>query len=331
MAKKKVVVIGGGPSHEYEVSLASTRQIITNLQSDKYAVSTIKISKHNNWSFGNDLDDVKGELGLLDGLKKLVEISPDIVFLGLHGNFGEDGKIQSFLETLNIPFTGSGSFASSLAMDKVVSQELMHAHGLEIIKTVDFWRDDWEMNKEKILDLCSSMGRAIMVKPADGGSSVGICKNLNRDNLEKDIIATLKHTEHVMVQPCVEGREFSCGVLEQEGSLNSLPATEIIPKSSEFFDYDAKYTPGASEEITPANIEPELMMKIQEAAAKAHLAHGCQGYSRTDFILSENGLFVLELNTLPGMTETSILPQQAKAAGIGFSSLLDAIIEAGLQ
>lgn len=331
MKKMKVAVIGGGPSTEHEVSLSSTRQIIGALDNTKYEVSVVLISKSNQWGFGDDIDKIKPELDLLDGLKHLQSLKVDIVVLGLHGNFGEDGKLQSFLESLNIPFTGSGSFASSLAMDKVVSQELMHAHGLEIIKTVDFWRDDWEINQSQILDLCTTLGKGIMVKPADGGSSVGICKNLNRENLAKDIEQTLKHTEHVMVQPCIEGREFSCGVIEQNGQLNALPATEIIPKTGDFFDYNAKYNPGGSDEITPAQIEPEMMLKLQENSAKAHLAHGARGYSRTDFILSGDDLFVLELNTLPGMTETSLLPQQAKAAGIGFSKLLDIIIKAGLQ
>ncbi len=331
MAKSRVVIIGGGPSGEHEVSLSSSRQMLSSLDVNHYEVSAVLISKQNKWGFGEELDSIKPVLSLLDGLKQLQNIRPDIVLIGLHGNFGEDGKLQAFLESLNIPFTGSGSFASSLAMDKVVSQELMHAHGLEIIKTVDFWRDDWDINHGQILDLCATLGKGIMVKPADGGSSVGICKNLDRTSLAKDIEETFKHTEHIMVQPCVVGREFSCGVIEQNGQLNALPATEIIPKNSDFFDYEAKYQPGASDEITPAQIEPELMLKIQEASAKAHLAHGCQGYSRTDFILSGDNLFVLELNTLPGMTETSLLPQQAKAAGISFSELLDIIISAGLQ
>lgn len=331
MKKPHVVILGGGPSEEHEISMLSSKQMLIGLNQDKYQVTAGLISKDNKWGFGNDFMAVKTELSLLDGLKKLVAIGPDLVLMGLHGNFGEDGKLQAFLESLQIPFTGSGSFASALAMDKVVSQEIMHAHGLEIIKTIDFWRDDWELNKSQILDLCATIGKGVMVKPADGGSSVGICKNLGRSNLENDIVKTLKHTEHVMVQPCVVGREFSCGVIEQNGQLNALPATEIITKGSDFFDYKAKYEPGVSEEITPANIEPELMLKIQEYSAKAHLAHGCQGYSRTDFILSGDSLYVLELNTLPGMTETSLLPQQAEAAGITLPELLDVIIEAGLQ
>lgn len=326
----KIAVLAGGPSFEHDVSLASSRQIIVTL-SEKHSVVAVLISKQNKWGFGDSLDSIKPNLDLLDGLKKLMTLNIDIVFLGLHGNFGEDGRLQAFLEILNIPFTGSGSLSSALAMNKVVSQELMSAQDIPTIKSVDFWRKDWETNQNKTLDLCSALGDVVMIKPADAGSSVGVYKNLDHSSLSGNIGRTLEYSEHIMAQPCVVGREFSCSVLEQDGQPNALPVTEIIPKTSDFFDYQAKYTRGASKEITPAKLDPGVFQKIQELATRAHLVHGCRGYSRTDFILSNDGLYVLELNTLPGMTDTSLLPQQAKAADIGFANLLDIIIETGLR
>lgn len=330
MKKLKLVLLAGGPSAEHEVSLKSAEQILQAIDPEKYSVTPVFISKQNKWAIGQESFPKEGKLNLLDGLKQLQNIQPDIVFLGLHGNFGEDGKIQAFLESLQLRFTGSGSFASALAMDKVVSQDLMQTHGLTTIPTVDFWQADWQQRKDEILKLCTELGETTFLKPVDSGSSVGACKSMAPQQLEKDIETTLKHSQHIMVQPCIVGQEFSCGVIEDRGKLNALVPTEIIPNTSDFFDYEAKYSPGASSEVTPANIDPELSTQIQEAAAKAHIIHGCRGYSRTDFLYDGKKLYTLEINTLPGMTQTSLLPQQAAAVGIVFSDLLDLIIESGL-
>lgn len=330
MKKIQIALLAGGPSAEHEVSLKSAEQILQTLDKEKYSVTPVFISKQNTWAIGQDSFPNEGKLELLDGLKQLQRMQPDIVFLGLHGTFGEDGKIQAILESLQLRFTGSGSFASALAMDKVVSQDLMQAHGLTTIPTVDFWQMDWQQRKDEILKLCMTLGKPIFLKPVDNGSSVGACKNITLDQLEQDIEKTFEHSQHIMVQPCIVGQEFSCGVVEDQGKLKALVPTEIIPNASDFFDYEAKYIPGASSEVTPANIAPELSVQIQEAAAKAHILHNCRGYSRTDFLYDGKKLYTLEINTLPGMTQTSLLPQQAKAAGIAFPDLLDLIVESGL-
>lgn len=337
MSAKKVVVLAGGPSVEHEVSVNSAKQIVANLDPKKYEVWPVFISKANNWTFFGSIDRFLGaDLGedpglhLLDGLKKLASLQPDIVFIGLHGEFGEDGKVQAFLEELKIPFTGSGFFASQLAMNKVVSQDLFSLNDIQTVPTLDFWDQDWQKKPKEILELAIRLGEKLVVKPANLGSSVGVYMCQSTSELKENIQSCVKHSQHVIVQPLLTGSELTCGVVEQKGELVALPATEIRPKNSDFFDYDAKYLEGGSEEITPAPIESEQMKLIQDWAAKAHLVLGCKGYSRTDFLLRGNELFVLELNTLPGMTTTSLLPQQAKVAGIDFCNLLDLIIESGV-
>lgn len=330
MRKLTVALLAGGPSAEHEISLKSSEQIWQALDKEKYNLVPVFISKQNKWAIGKDSFPTEAKLDLLEGLKQLRNLHPDIVFLGLHGTFGEDGKIQGFLELLEIPFTGSKSFASALAMDKIVSQDLMQAHGLQIIPTLDFWISDWRLRKEQILKLCAGLGEAIILKPVDSGSSVGVCKNVNLVELEKDIETTFKHSTHIMIQPCIVGQEFSCGVLEREGELTALPVTEIIPQIGDFYDFESKYETGGSQHVVPAEINNSLTTDIQEYAAKAHIIHGCSGYSRTDFLHDGKQLFVLETNTLPGMTPTSLLPEQAKSVGIDFPDLLDIIIQAGL-
>ena len=275
--------------------------VLKNLDKEKYVARAVKVSKSGKWPIS------------FEKLKK----DFDVVFIAMHGEYGEDGTLQSILDENGILYTGSGVAASRLGMDKIASQKVFKKAGLLVPG--------------------DPKGFPAVVKPADRGSSVGVSIARNFLELDSAVKTALNQSRRIMVQEYIAGRELTCGVLEIKRKLTPLLPTEIIPKSK-FFDYVAKYKKGGSQEITPPNLPPAVIKKIQQAAIKAHQAIGANGYSRSDFILAMPNaknqvpkIYILEINTLPGMTETSLLPQEAKAVGISFPQLLDRIIEAALR
>ncbi len=312
--KLRVAVLVGGPSSEYDVSLKTGGQIITNLDREKYQVREIVISKNGHWPV------------------KPAEIKKkfDVVLIAMHGEYGEDGTVQKMLDKYRIKYTGSGVKASAIGMDKVLSSRIFAKAGLKIPK--------FSLLKIKKGSLVPSDARQsmfhlpVVVKPTDRGSSAGTTVAKKIQELLPAIQEAAKFSENIMVQQYIVGREFTCGVMEVKKKLKVLPPTEIVPKLRGFFDYYSKYTSGASREITPPRISRKEIKKIQMMALRAHRAIGAKGMSRTDFMQDENGKFyVLEINTIPGMTATSLLPQEAKVAGIEFPKLLDLIIASALE
>ena len=329
--KIKIALLAGGPSSEHEVSLASAKNILSNLDKAKYQVTLVLISRDNKWGFGSEFDSIETTMNLDEGIQELKSLAPDLVFIGLHGTFGEDGTLQSLLENNNLKFTGSGSQASSKAFNKLASQQIVQQLGIRTIKTIDFSKQDWHSDPEKILNIARDLGGSLIVKPVEGGSSLGIVLNKDRHSLPKDIEESFKYSDHIMIQPFIKGREFSCGVLEKNGVPEALEVTEIIPINQDFFNYESKYNSESSQEITPANIDRSIYDQIKSSSVASHKAHGCSGYSRTDFLLSDGDIYFMEINTLPGMTTASLVPQEAKAMGINFSDLLDNIINESLH
>ena len=319
----KVAVLMGGPSSEYEVSLNTGQNVIDNLDKAKYEPVAVKISKTGKWflrgKLTNQSDALKGH---------------DVVFNALHGTFGEDGKVQGILEHAGIKYTGSGIASSAIAMDKFHSREIFKLAGLNVPRTMKLKRGENYMARvsffvNKIVKL------PVVVKPCSNGSSVGVQVVDDLSKLEKAVVSAFKLDKFVLVEEFIKGRELTCGVLENFNSqpVAALPVTEIIPvKNHKFFNYDAKYKAGHSNEITPAPIDDVLTKKAQDIAVRTHQILGCSGYSRTDMILKNgNGtIYVLETNTLPGLTKNSLLPKAAHVAGLTFSELLDKIIESSL-
>lgn len=258
----------------------------------------------------------------------------------MHGPYGEDGTVQALLEIAGIPYTGSGVLASALAMDKVKSAEIFKSHRILTPSYVAFNKREWSKKKNGLRNAVKKLGYPVVVKPQDQGSSVGITIVPSETKLTSAVSTAFKYSSRAMAQKYIRGREVTCAVVDKGivGTEMPLMPTEIIPKTSKFFDYHAKYTPGASEEITPPNLPKLLIKKIQKTALVCHKALGCSGMSRTDMILTnskvksqKSKLYVLEVNTIPGMTETSLLPQAAKACGISFPNLLERIIDAGIS
>ncbi len=348
----------GGSSSEHEISLRSSRFIYQTIDRNKYRVKPILISKTGVWlvpkafegefPLESELSESEGQfassfekifcekqgipipnqgprvnLSDLDGL--------DVVFNGLHGGSGEDGRVQGFLETIDLPYTGSGVLASALAMDKKRSNLLFQQLRLQVAPNLEIEKK--EISKIKQILESSNLNFPVFIKPTLGGSSVSTSPASSIREAIQFLEKGFETEERFLVQELIRGTEVSIGVVERikdnKFSLEPLVPTEIRPKS-EFFDYKAKYTKGGSEEITPAPISESLTKELQAQAMKAHLGLGCRGYSRTDFIIQDQIPYILETNTLPGMTGTSLIPQQAKAVGIEMVDLFDWLLERAL-
>ena len=299
----------GGPSAEHEVSLLSGEVIYGHLDREKYEVTPVIVTKDGEWPIG--VDKLKNEV--------------DIVFIAMHGEYGEDGVVQGLLRDAEIPFTGSDVLASALSMNKILSGRLLASHGLNIPHFIVAHKHEGVSVGLEDLDF------PVIVKPANRGSSVGVTIVRTEDDLRSALEKAFGFSRDAIIQEFIPGREVTCAVLDDGlGDAFPLPPTEVIPRLGAMFDYEAKYTPGASDEITPANLHDDAISFIQEVAVITHRAVGASGMSRTDMIIGEDDvLYVLEINTIPGMTPTSLLPQAAKVHGLTFSDLLDRIIDAG--
>ena len=319
---RKILLIYGGPSGEHEVSLKSADIISRNLDVSKYDVYKVLIHKDETWQFLPD--DKKLDLG-----QAISHISAEhfdaAAFIAVHGLFGEDGRLQALLEGIHLPYTGSSSSVSAIAMDKSASNLVYASAGLMVSSFVT-------LNITDKLYKIETLKFPVIVKPLRGGSSIGLSKVENKDGIKSALDEGFKHDENVIIQEFVKGREITCGVLEdQNGMPFALPPTEIISAEGGLFDYKAKYVSGASKEITPPGLAADKIKEVQDLAVRAHRVLGCSGISRSDFILKDDSWYILETNTIPGMTETSLIPQEAKAAGISPSELLDIVIASALR
>ncbi len=255
----------------------------------------------------------------------------DVIFNALHGYFGEDGKLQNILNVLNIPYTGSGALASGFAMNKILSRNVFEKAGLKIPRA--FAVNSGDSPEEAASKIFNSISPYWVVKPVSGGSSIGISIVKNFHDLIPAIERALSLDSAAIVEEYIKGREVTCGVLEnfRGEEYYVLPVIEIVPPPErKFFDYECKYD-GSTKEICPANIELTVKKEIEELARSAHRILNCEGYSRADMIVSNNGIYLLEINTLPGLTSESLVPKAAKAVGLEFPNLLDHIIELTLN
>jgi len=295
MRIKKVVVLYGGVSSERSISLKTGRAIYKALLKKGYRAKCI---------------DAVGKW-----YERVIREKPDIVFIALHGKYGEDGRVQGLLDVFGIKYTGSGVLASALSMNKLKSREIFKANGLPVPDYYVIERSD----EAKIKFI------PCVVKPVDEGSTIGVSIVKKRKDFRKAVEEALKYSDKVIVERYIKGREFTVGILGDE----ALPCMEIIPKN-EYYDYEAKYVKGMSEHICPAPISEEEEKRVKELALKAHKLLGCKAFSRVDFIKGKRDFYILEVNSIPGMTETSLLPEAAKVVGIDFPELVERIIKYSL-
>lgn len=354
MSRLKVLVLMGGNSPEREVSLSTGRQILGTLAPERYeaigmdaaVLSLSPFSKHREGKLpdAGDCEGAEGEV-LSKLPKRIAEImaeeasgsvlkeegnpsrSPDVVFIAMHGPGGEDGKIQGLLDTLQIPYTGSGVLASALAMNKVMSKRLMRAAGIPVPRDIVIAKGD------KVSDLVDRVERSlrwpVIVKPNEQGSTIGMSIARRAEDLDEALKLAMRYDRVVLIEEYIHGVEITAGLIGNENP-RVLPLIEIVTPTG-FYDYDAKYKAGGSEHIIPARISNEMTRKAQAIAAQVYVELGCRGMSRVDMMVRGEEIFVLEANTIPGMTPTSLLPQAAEAAGIGFRELLDEIIRLAIE
>lgn len=310
MEKIRVAVLMGGISSEREVSLCSGANVVAGLDRDKYDVQTL---------------DFTGDIAPIVSLKGKV----DVAFLALHGPGGEDGRMQGLLDLLDLPYTGSGVLGSAIAMHKGVAKQLYQQAGIPTPNsfTLDAFAGDTalELQVEQVRE---RIGLPCVIKPANEGSTIGISIARDAASLEEGIAEAFLYDTELVVEAFACGTEISVSVLGTEDP-RALPDIEIVPRSG-FYDYTMKYTAGATEEICPARISDAAHATAAEYAVRAHRVLHCRGVSRTDMIVNGDEVTVLETNTLPGLTNTSLLPLAARIAGISFPELLDLLIAEAL-
>lgn len=300
----RVALLAGGSSSEREVSLKGAKAVYQALLELGHKVEFF--------------DPAKDLVSLAQRAKEF-----DVAFLVVHGPCGEDGTLQGFLDMLGLPYQGAGVLGSALAMHKGLSKFLYEKAGLPVPKGFLVNKEDsFELIKEK----AKILGYPLIVKPATQGSSVGLSLIEREEELPYALEKAFSVDREILLEEYIRGRELTVGILDEE----PLPVVEIRPKAR-LFDYETKYTPGLAEEICPAEISEELTKKAQEYALRAHKALYLRHYSRTDMILKDEEIFVLETNTIPGMTETSLLPLAAKVMGYSFKDLVQKLLELALR
>ena len=338
----------GGDSSEREVSLSTGKQILQSLDREKYdvvAFDTLRLEEgiggirdliladfsSSSMSEG-ETDEKASSLAASSKTEKNLS-KPDIAFVALHGKGGEDGTIQALLEILNIPYTFSGVASSALAMDKMISKKLFSESKLPVIAGLELSGIDIGDVNEKTCDtdiaptVAKLLGFPVFVKPTSGGSTLGCTLVAKRSDLFNGVTNALKYDKSVLIEKYVKGVEITVGVLGMaEENLTVLPVVEIVPKGA-FYDYESKYSDGGSQHVIPARISEELTSQAKAIAVACHNILKCSGCSRTDMIVARDKIHLIETNTIPGMTPTSLLPQAAEAAGISFPKLLDMLID----
>jgi len=333
MSKKlKIALFAGGASPERPVSKLSSKSILEALQTLGHEVVLIDpalgLKQHNREEdyFTEDRDIVISPKNYIEamGLDSLKET--DLAFIGLHGKWGEDGTLQSLLEMQGIRYTGSGVLASALAMDKGMSKTIFRQNGISVHSGFTVIKDKFDY--ERVLKrIREEIGYPAVIKPNDQGSTFGLSICKGEEEIRKALEFSFSFSDSTIIETFVTGRELTVGVLED----TSLPVLEIKPKH-ELYDYECKYTSGMSQYIVPAEIPADIAEALQKQALRAFRSLGCKDYGRVDFKLQPDNNFVcFEVNTLPGMTSTSLLPKMAKVVGISFTELIEKIINKSLN
>lgn len=307
----KIAVIGGGISLEASVSRSSAREVAKALRTKHTRVIEL------------ELDATLTSC--------LMELSPDVIFPVLHGPPGEDGTVQGYLEILGLPYVGSDVHGSAVGMDKNVSKSLFREMGLPVLKDLIFLPNaDVDKSIEAIE---SKFGSSVVIKPSRQGSAIGITPLPNGGELRTPMIEAMRFGDEVLVEPFTAGKEITVGIVDLEGQEPlALPVIEIRTPANEWYDFENRYTPGKSEHIVPARLTDSLNQELQDIAIRGHKGLGLRDLSRADFIVDEAGeIFLLEINTLPGMTPTSLYPDGARAAGIDFETLVDKLVHSAHQ
>ena len=316
-------MLGGGRSSEHEVSLASAASVAAGLREAGHDVLEVEVGRDGVWrAAGDELSFRPG--GGWPGI--------DVVFPVLHGPFGEDGTVQGMLELLVVPYVGAGVLASAACMDKIVFKELMAGAGIPQVAYRAVTARDWGLDPDAVLRSVGELGLPVFVKPARLGSSVGIGRVLESGELTAALNEAFAHDPLVIVEAAASGIEVECSVLGNDEPIVSVPG-EILLAAGEagWYDYEAKYTPGAMELIVPARITELALERVQRLASEAFVRAGCAGLARADFFVNGDEVLVNELNTMPGFTQTSVYGALFAASGLPYAELLDRLVDFALE
>lgn len=335
----EVVILMGGSSSERDVSLVTGRAVMEAIDTSRFRPRPVdlrlplRLARVAAASGGPDTAGTAGGLPVEEEASLLLEqiapagVRPDVVFIALHGRYGEDGCVQGLLELLQIPYTGSGVLASALAMDKIATKRLLRSCGLPTPRwTCSDGRERVAELSERVRVAC---GYPCIVKPNREGSTVGASIVRGPEDLEQAVQEALRYDRQALIEELVSGTEVTVGILQRGDELLALPVVEIRPPGG-FYDYRAKYTAGLTEKVCPAPLPQDVTAEVQRIALETHRLLGCSGMSRVDLFVTADGPTVLEVNTIPGLTPTSLLPRAAQAARIPFSEMITMIIESGL-
>lgn len=343
--KKRVGLLYGGKSAEHEVSLLTATAVTKAINYDKYEVHPVFITLDGQWlrgpqitkpvesteelQFKRDAASPNNITGFI--LDNQSQAQFDVIFPLLHGTNGEDGTVQGLLEVLNFPYVGNGVLASAAGMDKVTMKQLFSVAGLNQVPYVHFIRKDWSLKQEAILEECeTTLTWPMFIKPANLGSSVGISKASNREELVQAIEYAFQYDRKVIVEQGVKAREIEMAVLGNDNPKVSV-AGEIKPMT-EFYDYDSKYKDGSTALIIPAEITPQVESKMKDMAVRAFKILDCSGLVRSDFFVTDNNeVFINEVNTMPGFTPVSMYPLLWQHTGIEYPQLIDALIKLAIE
>ena len=357
MSRTRVAVVFGGRSTEHAISCVSAGSVLAALDRDRFDVVAVGITPEGRWVLapddparlalsGRELPSVKdGQAVALPGDPTAGGLVPleagpellsrvDVVFPVLHGPYGEDGTLQGLLELAGVPYVGSGVLASAAAMDKAVARVLLAAAGIAVTPAVTVRAAGWATERPAVLDEVRALGLPVFVKPARGGSSIGISRVADLAELDRAVELALGCDPKVLVEAAVVGREVECGILEDElgQPQASVPAEVRVVGDYEFYDFDAKYLDSATELHVPADLPAQVTADLQELARRAYRALDCEGLARVDFFVGADGaLTVNEVNTMPGFTPTSMFPRMWAASGVSYPELVDRLVQAALR
>ena len=317
----RVAVLAGGRSSEHEVSLRSASAVADGLRGAGHDVEWLKIERSGAWTNGGLPLQLEPGGGLLGA---------DVAFPVLHGPFGEDGTVQGLLELLDVPYVGAGVLASALCMDKIVFKEVLAAAGVPQVGYAAVRQARWQTEPAAVRRELAALGLPVFVKPARLGSSVGIVKVTEAEELDAGLETAFGHDGLVIVEAFSPGREVECSVMGLGAPEVSVPG-EIVLLGSDWYDYDAKYKPGGMELVVPARLPDGVTEELRALARETFVRVGCAGLARVDFFVEGDRVLVNELNTLPGFTETSAFPKLWEASGVSFPQLCDRLVDYALE
>ena len=326
MKKLNIALLSGGDSSEREIALNSAHQISEALDAEKYDVKVIDLH-HRSWAYtenGKRYEMDKNDFSLtVEGVRHEF----DYALIIIHGTPGEDGKLQGYLDMMGIPYSSCSQTSSTITFDKISTKRAVAGRGINLAREVLICKGD-TIDAEAIV---SKLGLPLFVKPNASGSSFGVTKVTSAEQIETAVAAAAAESDEVLIEECIVGREMGCGVVITEDREILLPITEIVSKR-DFFDFEAKYTEGLSDEITPAPISDEIAKKLNRMTLEAYRACRCSGIVRIDFIVTPAGEpYMIEINSIPGMSSGSIVPKQVREAGMTLGQLYDIVIEDSLK